>query len=69
MIFLLGAGLNLALAQEPEIMNDSQQEEEVTEPKFTNLVKTTMDLLGPVDEEEEVTLSQEVKIQNLSQTE
>lgn len=70
-IFILGAYLNIALAQEPEITEVSQQEEEESsEPKFSNLVKTTMDLLGPVDEEnEEVSLSQDVKIHNLTQTE
>jgi hypothetical protein len=67
-IFLLGACLNMALAQEPEITQESQAEE-ATEPKFSNLVKSTMDMLGPSDEEEEVTLSQEVDTQNLSQTE
>lgn len=69
-IYLLGACLNLALAQELEIPQElPQEEEEVSEPKFTNLVKTTMDLLGPVNDDEEVSLSQEVKIQNITQTE
>jgi hypothetical protein len=36
-ILLLGTTLNLAIAQT----------EEASAPKFTNLVKSTMDLLGP----------------------
>ncbi len=66
-IYLLGACLNLALAK-PEIETiinpvSLESEEESSEPKFTHLVKTTMDLLGPIDEVEEVSMSTEVENQ------
>lgn len=73
-IYLLGASLNFALALEPEaqtIINPIAVEsiEEESEPKFTNLVKSTMDLLGPIDEVEEITVSEETQTQAISQAE
>ena len=58
-LLLLGIQLNLAQAQvenydpidKPILV---QEDEESHEPKFSTLVKSTMDLLGPVEEIEEV---------------
>lgn len=58
-LLLLGIQLNLAQAQvenydpidKPILV---QEDEESNEPKFSTLVKSTMDLLGPVEEIEEV---------------
>jgi hypothetical protein len=69
-IYLLGACLNLALAQ-PEIetilnpvsIESNEEPSKPSEPQFTNLVKSTMDLLGPIDEMEEVSMSTEVENQ------
>ena len=65
-IFLLGLQLNLAQAQVEDydpIDKPILIEEESSEPKFSTLVKSTMDLLGPVDEAEEVSQSENLQPQ------
>ena len=70
-IYLLGASFNLAWAQAPEsevIISPTSVEsiDESEKPNFTTLVKSTMDLLGPVEDVEEISMSQEVETQKLS---
>lgn len=74
-IFLLGMCLNLAVASETETLDLSnsdtvslESDEESSEPKFTNLVKSTMDLLGPAEEMEEVSKNEVNSEQSITQS-
>lgn len=73
-VLLMGIQLNLAQAQvedyDPIDKPILVQEEESNEPKFSTLVRSTMDLLGPVEESEEVSQTESVQAQaQLSQAE
>lgn len=65
-IFLLGTCLNVAVASGPETINISGQES--TAPKFSNLVKSTMDLLGPEEALADAPNSDELLNQSLAQS-
>ena len=74
-IYLLGMCLHLAHASETETLDLSnsdtvilESDEESSAPKFTNLVKSTMDLLGPAEEMVEVSKNEVISQQSISQS-
>lgn len=68
-MLLLGISLNQTQAEGPELSPVTEAEvEESQELKFTTLVKSTMDLLGPVEETEVASSSDEDQTSNPSKT-